>query len=180
MRILSFLSTVMVCATLLLAASGAQAITLQSHDLISGHVFARAQMYPRCGGSNLAPQLSWAQIPDGAKSLVLTMIDVDVQPSKWSHWVVINIPPAAASLAPSQMLPAGSLGLRSNFGDKVYAGPCSPAGTGTHHYEITIWALRAAVFIATDDEPASALLARLEASALARASIVGTASSDSR
>ena len=69
----------------------------------------------------------------GTKSFVLTMIDVSVKPSQWSHWIVVGLPPDATSLARgTKALPAGAAAIASNFGDANYDGPCPPNGTGVH------------------------------------------------
>src|ERR1700744_1916487 len=70
-----------------------------------------------------------------AKSLILTMIDIDVRPSLWSHWIVVYLPPDSTGIARGQKtLPGGARGVVSNFGDAFYDGPCPPEGTGLHHY----------------------------------------------
>jgi phosphatidylethanolamine-binding protein (PEBP) family uncharacterized protein len=74
------------------------AMTLTSTDLVSGDPIPSAHIYPRCGGRNISPQLSWSGAPSATKSFVLTMIDLDVKPSQWSHWIIVGIPPSALSL----------------------------------------------------------------------------------
>jgi Raf kinase inhibitor-like YbhB/YbcL family protein len=68
-------------------------------------------------GPNRNPQLSWSDLPDGTKSLVLICTDpdapasaddvnqegksipVDFPRADFTHWVVVDIPPEEASLA---------------------------------------------------------------------------------
>lgn len=148
------------------------ALTLTSDDLTQNAPINVAHIYPRCGGHNLSPQLSWSGAPQAAKSLVLTMIDVDVKPSQWSHWVVVGLPVSAASLAQgARTLPGNARALVSNFGDAAYAGPCPPAGTGVHHYQFTIWALPTEELSLPPDEKATELTAKLSHLALERASL---------
>src|SRR5258706_1260517 len=116
------------------------AMTLTSSDLKQDAPINSAHVYPRCGGRNISPQLSWSGAPQSARSLVLTMIDVDVKPSQWLHWVVVGLPVSASSLPQGgNTLPGNARTLVSQFGDAAYAGPCPPPGTGVHHYQFTIW-----------------------------------------
>jgi Raf kinase inhibitor-like YbhB/YbcL family protein len=133
---------------------------------------AAGHVYPRCGGQNISPDLAWSGAPAGAKSLVLTMIDQDVKPHLWSHWIVVGLPTGAGGLAEgAKALPTGAQGVKSNFGDAGYDGPCPPSGSGVHHYRFTIWAMPApAVAIAADDK-ADALQARLARTSLDHADL---------
>lgn len=159
-------------ATLSGTATGA--MSLSSTDLRSGTVIPAAHIYPRCGGENISPALSWSGAPSGTKSFVLTMIDVDVKPDEWSHWVVVGLPATVQSLPRGvSSLPGGAKALVSNFGDAAYAGPCPPKGTGTHHYEFTIWALPSAEISLGHDEKATTLTEQLSKRALSRATLVG-------
>ena len=151
----------------------AVAIELNSADVHDGMPLAVVHNYPRCGGKNISPALSWSGIPKNAKSLVLTVIDTAVKPNGWSHWVVIDLPPAAGALAQgAQGLPMGAHALKSDFGDLVYAGPCPPAGTGKHTYEFTIWALPEATAATTDGS--AKIETWLEKHAVAHARLTGT------
>ena len=155
--------------------SSAAAMTLSSSDIRQGEPMPAAQIYPRCGGKNVSPELSWTGAPAAARSIVLTMIDLDVKPAQWSHWVVVGLPTNVRTLPRgAAVLPRGAAAVVSNFGDAAYAGPCPPAGTGTHHYQLTVWAIAMTRFPAVADEPADKLAARLRAAALDRASLTAT------
>jgi Raf kinase inhibitor-like YbhB/YbcL family protein len=161
---------------LLIAGSAAQAAAMQltSKDLAPGGEIARAQIYPRCGGGNVSPELAWSAAPPATKSFVLTMIDIDVKPSRWSHWIIVNLPPAVTSLARgTPSLPLGASAVASNFGDRSYDGPCPPDGTGVHHYEFTIWAMLGATTKIAPDAKASDVAAMLAARAIANATLTG-------
>ena len=161
----------------LLAGTASAAMSLASSDVRSGAVIPTAHIYPRCGGENISPALSWSGAPKGTKSFVLTMIDLDVKPDQWSHWVVVGLPAAVNSIPRgATSLPDGAKAIVSNFGDAAYAGPCPPKGTGIHHYQFTIWALPAVEISLTDDEKATAVTALLSLRALDRASLVGLVS----
>lgn len=152
----------------------AAAMQLTSKDLAPGGEIATAQIYPRCGGKNLSPELMWSGAPAATKSFVLTMIDIDVKPSHWSHWIVVDLSPSVTSLgrgAPS--LPPGAKAVASNFGDTSYDGPCPPDGTGVHHYEFTVWAMPDTATSIAPDAKANDVAAMLSARAIARASLSG-------
>jgi Raf kinase inhibitor-like YbhB/YbcL family protein len=158
----------------LLSSSSFAAMTLTSKDIIAGGPIPTVHIYPRCGGQNISPQLAWSGAPQTAKSFVLTMIDVDVKPSQWSHWIIVDLPTNVTSLPQGvESLPGSAKTLSSNFGDAAYAGPCPPKGTGVHHYQFTIWALPTATNSLTDDEKATEVTAQLSRQALDHASLTG-------
>ena len=164
-----------VMAALLLSPSvGAHAMELKSSDIAAGAQIATAQIYPRCGGQNISPALAWSGVPAGAQSLVLTMIDTDVKPADWSHWIVVDMPATTTMLARgTAQLPAGAKAIASNFGDASYDGPCPPNGTGVHHYRFTIWAMRAAKTEIANDAKANEVADKLAKTAIASASLTG-------
>ncbi len=165
--------------TLLLAgvlAAPASAMELTSRNLNPNAPMPARHIYPRCGGQNISPDLSWSGAPKAAKSLVLTMIDEDVKPAQWSHWIVVGLPPATTALPQGlRVLPAGAHAVAGNFGDAAYDGPCPPAGSGVHHYRFTIWALPTASVAIAPDAKASEVAAKLSRMAIDHASLVVTA-----
>ena len=161
----------------LLASTAAASMSLTSADIRPGGTIPIAHIYTRCGGENISPALSWSGAPAATKSFVLTMIDVDVKPDQWSHWVVVGLPASVMSLPHGvTSLPGGAKAIVSNFGDAAFAGPCPPKGTGLHHYEFTIWALPTLEVSLANDEKATTLTALLSKTALDRASFVGLVS----
>ena len=157
-----------------LLSSPAAALELSSSDIAPGAEIATAQIYPRCGGQNVSPALSWSGVPAGAKSLVLTMIDTDVTPSQWSHWIDVDLSQTTTMLARgATTLPAGAKAVASNFGDAFYDGPCPPNGSGVHHYRFTLWAMPTDKTTIAANAQASAVAAMLAKSALASAVLTG-------
>jgi Raf kinase inhibitor-like YbhB/YbcL family protein len=150
------------------------AMTLSSADIAPGATIAQPQIYPRCGGRNISPQLAWSGAPAGTRSLVLTMIDLDVRPAQWSHWIVVDLPPTTLGLprgvAP---LPGPAQAIAGNFGDPAYDGPCPPRGSGVHRYKFTIWAMPTATTAIAPNARASAVADDLAKHALQSASFVG-------
>ncbi|MDD6209346.1 MAG: YbhB/YbcL family Raf kinase inhibitor-like protein [Bacteroidales bacterium] len=107
------------------------------------------QLYSRCGGDNISPQLSWVNPPEGTHSFAITMYDPDAPSgSGWWHWVLFDIPAAVRSLPENAgnvslgLAPEGSVQVRNDFGEYGYCGPCPPVGDGIHTYIITVHALK--------------------------------------
>lgn len=159
-----------------LAAFGGQslaAMTLSSPDIAPGATIAQPHIYPRCGGQNISPQLAWSGAPAGTRSLVLTMIDLDVKPALWSHWIVVDLPPTVNGLPrAARPLPSPARAIAGNFGDAAYDGPCPPKGSGVHRYRFTIWAMPTATTAIAPNANASAVAASLARRALGSASFV--------
>jgi Raf kinase inhibitor-like YbhB/YbcL family protein len=104
------------------------------------------------------------------------MIDLDVKPALWSHWIVTGLPPTAATLPRGiASLPDGAHAVASNFGDAAYDGPCPPRGSGVHRYQFSIWAMPTADVAIAADAPARDVLSNLTRSAIAHASLTATA-----
>ena len=161
----------------LIAASPSAAMQISSTDIPDGGTIARPQIYPRCGGANISPALSWSGVPKEARSLVLTMIDEDVKPALWSHWIVVDLPPTAIGLERgATTMPAGARQITTNFGDAAYGGPCPPSGTGVHHYRVTIWAMKEEATPVDSDANAATLQSKLEKQSIDRASLTGALS----
>jgi Raf kinase inhibitor-like YbhB/YbcL family protein len=162
--------------TLGAATAAAQAaMTLASKDLKPGQPIAPAHIYARCGGQNRSPELVWSGAPPATKSYVVTAIDTSVKPNFWSHWIVVDLPPATTRLPTGgTQLPTGARAVAGNFGDVGYAGPCPPKGSGAHNYEFTVWALPTPRFDVAPDANARQLAERLRKAALAHATLTGT------
>jgi len=97
-----------------------------------------------CDGENSNPPLTIADVPSGAKSLVLIMDDPDVPKSirkdgMWDHWVVFNIPPDLPEIKTGEE-PEGVHGAGTG-GNENYFGPCPP--DREHRYFFKLYALDA-------------------------------------
>ena len=97
-----------------------------------------------CKGTTGSPEVSWAGIPPGAKSLVLIMDDPDAPAGTFTHWVVFNIPPEPGMLSTGQpnatVLSDGARQGNSSAGSRGYYPPCPPIGT-IHHYVFRLYAV---------------------------------------
>jgi hypothetical protein len=158
-------------AALALAASPSFALDLKSADVTQGATFPVNEICARYGGGDVSPALSWSGVPSNARSLAITMFDPDAGSEGWWHWVVVDIPATTTSLAQgagSGKLPGGARHLENSNGNASYHGPCPPAGSGVHHYQITLWALGEKPALEANAKPADAG-AYLEKHAIAKA-----------
>lgn len=94
-----------------------------------------------CDRENISPPLSFVDVPQSAKSLVLIMDDPDVPASAavkvWDHWVIFNIPPSTKEIKENKN-PQGVMGQNTR-GQLSYGGPCPP--DRQHRYFFKLYAL---------------------------------------
>lgn len=131
-----------------------------------------------CDGTNVSPQLTWAGVPAGAKSLALIVDDPDApDPAApkmtWVHWVLYNIPTNASGLAAGvavKGLPAGTLLGVNDWQRADYGGPCPPVGR--HRYFFKLYALDNV--LPDLKHPAKAVLEKaMQGHVLARSELIG-------
>jgi Raf kinase inhibitor-like YbhB/YbcL family protein len=124
-------------------------VSLMPMTLMSS-AFAHQNQLPKrftCDGPDVSPALSWSNIPQNTKSLVLIVDDPDVPipalPIKtWVHWLLYNIPPTVSELPENIMqkdLPTGTLQGKNDWKQTSYRGPCPPIGR--HRYFFKLYAL---------------------------------------
>lgn len=110
---------------------------------VTSTAFNEGEMIPKkytCDDRDLSPQVGWASIPSGAKSIALICDDPDAPVGTWVHWIVFNIPPTAKELPEGiRALPAGARQGMNDFRKLNYGGPCPPGGT--HRYFFKVYAL---------------------------------------
>ncbi|WP_244121471.1 YbhB/YbcL family Raf kinase inhibitor-like protein [Burkholderia gladioli] len=145
---LSVIACAFVALALTPAAARAESFTIEIDGLRDGY-FSNQQVYRGfgCHGENVSPRISWAHVPRGTKSLVVTIFDPDAPTGGlgWTHWEVVNIPPSESSLDSGasgnpKRLPAGAIETLTDFGESAYGGPCPPKGE-SHRYVVTASAL---------------------------------------
>lgn len=89
-----------------------------------------------CRGRDVSPPLLWTGPPAGTVELAVVVRDVDA--GGFVHWVVAGLAPDAGGLAEAAV-PDGAAEATNDFGRPGWAGPCPPSGT--HHYELRLYAL---------------------------------------
>jgi Raf kinase inhibitor-like YbhB/YbcL family protein len=180
--VLAALANYLLAAQPVAGETGAMAkFTLTSTDIANGGRIAEAQVFNEfgCNGGNVSPALAWSGAPADAKSFALLVHDPDAPTgSGWWHWVVYNLPagttslPAGAGDPRKNLMPAGAVQGRTDYGSVGYGGPCPPPGK-PHHYHFQLYALK----VAKLDLPAGASAAlvgfNVRAQALAQAELVG-------
>jgi Raf kinase inhibitor-like YbhB/YbcL family protein len=119
---------------------------------LSSTAFIQGGDIPRgysCEGEDIAPPLSWRDIPPGAKTLALIVDDPDApDPAAptmtWVHWILFDIPPDAPGLPEGgKPLPGGTREGLNDWNRTRYGGPCPPIGR--HRYFFKLYALDTAL-----------------------------------
>jgi hypothetical protein len=159
--------------------SAGQTFTLRSSDV--GGQATDKQVFNGfgCAGANVSPQLSWENVPEGTKSIAVTMYDPDAPTgSGWWHWLVFDIPATAKELPSNagepklNIAPKGCVQSMTDFGAAGYGGPCPPPGHGFHTYIITVYALKVDK-LGLDEKARPALVGyNLNANTIRKASLV--------
>ena len=98
-------------------------------------------------GGGTSPALEWANAPDGTRSFLLHMHDIEVArggtTEDQAHWVVWNIPGSATGLP--EGVPSGSQLADGSYqisaSGPMYRGPGAPASGPPHHYVFEVYAL---------------------------------------
>ncbi len=128
-----------------------------------------------CEGENINPPLTFAEIPEGTKSLVLLMDDPDVPKDlrpdgMFDHWVVYNLPPETTEISEGSMM-QGQQGLNSK-GEPQYTGPCPP--DREHRYFFKLYALDEELNLESSDSPTKAdVEAAMEEHIIEQAELIG-------
>jgi Raf kinase inhibitor-like YbhB/YbcL family protein len=161
---------------LLVSPPAAQAMELSSSDFANGARLPLAQVHTRCGGQNRSPALRWTGAPATTRSFALTLFDPDAGGGAgfW-HWLMFDIPASTTELPEGAGgLPKGVEQADNGFGDSGYGGACPPPGSGTHHYQFTVYALGTPQIPLGANTDAATLQAYLKDHSLASASLVAT------
>jgi len=132
-----------------------------------------------CEADDISPQLQWSGAPPGTRSFALIVDDPDApDPAAprvtWVHWVLYNIPAAAAELpeaVASSALPTGTREGVNDWKRTGYGGPCPPIGR--HRYFHKLYALD--TVLPNLQRPNKAALERaIEGHVLAQGVLIGT------
>ncbi|WP_298609110.1 YbhB/YbcL family Raf kinase inhibitor-like protein [uncultured Thiothrix sp.] len=160
----------------------AESFTLTSPNFKTDQPMSKEQEFNGfgCSGGNHSPALAWSGIPDGTKSLALTVYDPDAPTgSGWWHWLVFNIPADTKSLianinADGKGLPTGAIQSRTDFGEAGFGGACPPQGDKPHHYQFTLYALKTNKLELTADAMPAMVGYMLNTNSLGKATLVTT------
>lgn len=122
-----------------------------------------------CDDDDVAPALTWTNVPVGTVELAVTVTDLDA--ADFAHWILYGLEPDETGLVEG-VVPNGAFQWSNSFGVKGWNGPCPPAGQ-THRYQFTIHALNQQLELA-DDAPASDVISVLNLTSIAKRSVSGT------
>jgi Raf kinase inhibitor-like YbhB/YbcL family protein len=91
-----------------------------------------------CDGASTSPALEWSGAPAATGALALTVLDPDA--NGFVHWLIYDIPGAAAGSLPEGITTSSPIPQGLNGAGKAgYTGPCPPSGV--HRYVFTLYAL---------------------------------------
>jgi Raf kinase inhibitor-like YbhB/YbcL family protein len=115
---------------------------------ITSSAFAPNGTIPKqytCSDKDLAPPLSFEEIPSNTSSLALIVDDPDAPAGTWVHWVVYNMPGTTTGIAEGAADLSGTVLQGVNdFKKRGYGGPCPPPGK-PHRYFFKLYALDSAI-----------------------------------
>jgi len=139
------LAALVAVAALPFCSAHAAGMMVYSSAFADGATIPRQYVGPgECGGKGQAFQVSWTDLPAGARSVAVSLFDPDgAKGMGVSHWIAYNIDATRSQLVEGEGQEDGkgaTLGTNS-AGAKVYRGPCPPAGDTPHHYVLTVIAL---------------------------------------
>lgn len=160
----------------------AEGFTLTSPTIKADQPLSKEQEFNDfgCSGANYSPALAWSGVPEGTKSLALTVYDPDAPTgSGWWHWVVFNLPADTQSLPPQidakgTGLPATAVQSLTDFGSIGFGGACPPQGDKPHHYQFTLHALNVDKLDLKADAMPAMVGFMLNANSLGKATLTAT------
>ncbi|WP_436533302.1 YbhB/YbcL family Raf kinase inhibitor-like protein [Actinoplanes sp. HUAS TT8] len=161
--------------------ANAPGLATPNHFTLSSPAFRDGEVIPakHCGifiGSDTSPALTWSELPEGTKDLVLIFEDLDVPlgPKPGIHTIVAFTPNADG-------LPEGALTpkdpsfrfLPALRGIAKYVGPRPLPGHGPHRYRFHLYALDTPIDLTRIPNPTQ-LPPALAGHVLASATLTGT------
>jgi Raf kinase inhibitor-like YbhB/YbcL family protein len=164
-----------ICILLLIGLTGeAMAMKLTSKDFT--HEGSIPQKFT-CEGEDKSPELSWTDVPAGAKSLVLICYDPDAPDPKapkmiYDHWVLFNLPADSHGFKEGlKDFPKGTGLGKNSWGRNDYGGPCPPIGV--HRYYFNLYAVDKVLDL-PDGSTKQQVLDAIKGHELAKAELMGT------
>jgi Raf kinase inhibitor-like YbhB/YbcL family protein len=101
-----------------------------------------------CEGAGGSPPLTWSNVPEGTRSFVLVVTDVDIPSPRlhlmeFVHWVLYDLPGGAraldARITLDELARLEAVLGQNGYGQREYVSPCPVSGT--HHYVYRLYAL---------------------------------------
>ena len=122
------------------------AMSISSPMFADGDALPESLKCERDGGTGQSPPLVWHGAPSGTESLAVVMHHfpngTDPATDAPSHyWLLWNLPPKTTSLPQGNPQSLGTEGSDKDGHTTGYTPPCSPGGSGTHTYTLTVYAL---------------------------------------
>jgi Raf kinase inhibitor-like YbhB/YbcL family protein len=117
--------------------------------LLSGKYLPNRFMHTAIpSGQSHSIPFSWGEIPQGTKSFAISFVEEVAGGSGNVHWLVVNLPASTRRMQEGasgirSKTPVGAVEIRNSFGNTGYTGPRPLAGTGSHCYLLTVYALNA-------------------------------------
>jgi Raf kinase inhibitor-like YbhB/YbcL family protein len=124
-----------------------------------------------CTSVGKSPPLAWSGVPKRARELALVVIDPDAPSGGFVHWVLFHLSPALRRL-PAGSVPDAAREAVNSTDRTAWAPPCPPKGDTPHHYEFTLYALRAPVAL-PDGAATKDAVAAIGRDALVQGRLVG-------
>lgn len=109
---------------------------------VTSTAFRDAQTIPvehTCDGADASPPLEFSGIPQDAREVLLTVVDLDASGGRFAHWIVFGIDAGTPGI-PEGTMPAGAAQGTNDFGDLGWGGPCPPADDPPHNYVFSVTA----------------------------------------
>jgi hypothetical protein len=138
------------------------------------HSFNQGERIPdkyTCKGINVNPSLQFVNVPEGTRSLMLLVTDIDSKKVKnFAHFIVFDMPADTPGIREGMSPEKGKI-AKNDFGDLKYEGPCPEEDE--HRYVFTLYALDTVLMLesgASREEIESAM----DGAVLDEASIMGT------
>lgn len=122
-----------------------------------------------CRGDEISPDLSWTGTPLDAVELAVVVRDRHA--AGFVHWIVTGIDPFVQGVGEGG-IPENAVEGPNDAGGVGWAGPCPPAGSGTHTYEVVLHALPSILALPPEVTPEQAAAA-IEAASGQRAVLTG-------
>lgn len=138
--------------------------------IVKSPVFENNKFIPKkysCDGEEVNPPMEFEGLPEGTKTLALTIEDPDAASGTFDHWVVWNIPPVGKF---GENTIPGTEGLNSG-GQRAYVGMCPPSGT--HRYFFRAYALDTQLVLKPETTRKKDLVKAMQGHILAKGELIG-------